>query len=109
MRELSLGTFVRESLSADHSATQDGVYVKPHDWDVSPTSARLYIFEPEEVEELDDLGDLPRIVTEMGLRTLLVTSNLEDVIRHQHRKKPDSSEVDYIAAINHYREYDSFL
>lgn len=49
------------------------------------------------------------LAKQRGLRELLVPPNLEDVILVQQEKDPQSSPEDYVNAINHYREYDSFL
>ena len=86
----------------------DFVYARVSEWNVNPATTSLYLPSFEESEEWDDARGLPAVIVAQGLSTLLATSNLEDVAWNLLRAKPAGTTDDFVEAIDHYREFDSF-
>jgi hypothetical protein len=104
--EVSFADVVARVRARESFGRISGFYVFPEDWKLAPLTTRLYAFDPD--GELDDAGDRLRVVTELGLRTLLKVGNLEDVILDRARRAPDSTLQHFVRAVDHYREHDAF-
>lgn len=86
----------------------DFVYVRMSEWEATPATSSLYLPTFEESEEWDEERGLPNVVAAQNLSSLLATSNLEDVAWNLLRAKPAGTANDFVDAIEHYRELDSF-
>jgi len=86
----------------------DFVYVQMSEWEANPATSPLYLPTFEESEEWDDEHGLPAVVVSQNLASLLATSNLEDVAWNLLRANPAGTASDFLDAIKHYREFDSF-
>lgn len=109
METLKLATMVERLLQGPPFPDPEGVFVRLDDWKAAPLSADLVVFTFEEAEEFDDDADVPVIARELGLRSLLVITDLEDVIKVRSGQSPSPTLDDYVKAINYYREYDSYM
>ncbi|AMB87801.1 hypothetical protein AWM79_21960 [Pseudomonas agarici] len=80
-------------------------------WENEPENCEIIILEGD--DELEDLGDIynhiPKLALSLNVRQLLDIETLRSVIAAQNKVNPKSGVYDYVHAINHYREYDSFF
>jgi len=86
----------------------EGFYVNLASWETSPLSTAVYGFQFDDAEEFDEEAGVPKVAADLGLRTLLVVSNLEDVVLDTLVSDSQARLEDYIEAVNYYREFDSF-
>ena len=89
-----------ESLFADHQT-----------WLRCPLRAQfLYLDGDDELEDIFDMETLqPRLAHEAKLTHFLDVEIFKAVRTHQESQKIDSTTDDYVAALNYYREYDTFM
>jgi hypothetical protein len=109
MEVLKLSTMVERLMHGPPFPDPEGVFVRLDDWNAAPLSADLVVFTFDEAEEFDDDAGVPVIAKEQGLRSLLGITDLEDVIKVRSRQSSTPTLDDYVKAIDHYREYDSFM
>jgi hypothetical protein len=97
-----------KSVLAGSTEGYDGVYAYRDEWERSPTLAALFIISDVEVD--DDYNDdaIPSAIAALGLWTLLTIDQFESVIRVCAKQVPSPTAEDYVAAIRHYREFDSY-
>ena len=111
MEVFTIRELVDRLLSGPPFDWPEGPYVDMAEWERSPETARLYVFDVEEYEEaggMDRAANAPFVASSRGLRSLLVMSDLSGVIDAALHQDPNASLRELIEAIDYYREYDSF-
>lgn len=95
---------------------EEWIYTNLEQWNSAPESSTFYMISDEEVDELPDEdvyesssgAFLPKILEDEDLYPWLLTSALEGILLHLHDGKNAPLE-EVRAAIEHYRENDTFL
>ncbi len=88
-----------------------GLYVREQQWEKAPIQAEVLLLNDEDDEEgfnEEDPDGPPLQALERGMNSFFDYATLEDIVAVQHRQKPHSTLLEYVAAINHYAEFDCF-
>lgn len=80
-------------------------------WDLSPTTTEFVLLEgDDELEDLtDDENRTPRLAAELDVEYFLDVEIFQSIIDIQQTKNGKSSVDDYVRALNHYLDNDSYL
>ena len=81
------------------------------DWDNAPLTAELMVLDDEDEEQgyNPEDEDRPIQAVERDMQGLLEYATFEAILAEQYRQNSMSTINDYVTAIDHYREYDSFF
>lgn len=106
-------SFVELLRDVDNLHWDASLYYDPDEWAANPLSARILFLTGDEEQEMDlvDVGgdELPAAAAEHNMKGFFDVQTFQDIVSVQKRNNPDSGPQDYVAAVNHYAEYDAFL
>ncbi|WP_321889860.1 DUF7716 domain-containing protein [Paraburkholderia bannensis] len=85
------------------------LFVNQTSWLSSPQKTEiLYLEGDDELEDIVDSSHLPRIANDRGMRQLFDVETFRSVVNFEKKRNPLASDVNFINALNFYRENDDF-
>jgi len=95
----------------DHLQWFGSLFTEQPIWKKKPLEAKfLYLEGDDELEDIFDEETLqPKLAHEANVTHFLDIEIFKGILKNQVDQKSDSSIDDYIAALNYYREFDTFM
>lgn len=105
---------------SDLPSLNDWLMVDEDEWEKDPKNAPIYIFDQDEMDELEKQGlakvgeyfdefPLPLAIADKPITYLLDSGNLEGVIYHLAKYSPNYTNDELVQALNYYCENDYYF